>query len=256
MILQTILIFIVSFIAYLQDFTGTSFIGRPLVTGLMLGMVFGDVKSGVMIGAYLEMVWMGMMQIGASIPPDVISGGLLGCAFALKMHSGPNVALTIALPIATIYLLIENSFYVIINPFLNHLADNFVDKGKLKTAANMHILSSLLRPLLSAIVIAGAFYLGSGAVRNVVAIIPKQIMDGMSIATGLLPAVGFAQLLNMTYSKKVAPFFFIGFVLYAYLKLDMIGVAIIGGALGAIMYIILSTVQEGSEQNGDVSDDF
>ena len=46
-----------------------------------VGLVLGDVKNGIIIGAQLELIWMGIAGIGASTPPDVVTGGILGTAF-------------------------------------------------------------------------------------------------------------------------------------------------------------------------------
>ncbi|MDV2603877.1 PTS sugar transporter subunit IIC [Pediococcus acidilactici] len=84
MILQIIGIFIISLIANMQDFLGSSFIGRPVVTGFLVGLVFGDVTQGLIIGATLELAFMGLMGVGATVPPDEIIGGILATALALK----------------------------------------------------------------------------------------------------------------------------------------------------------------------------
>ena len=55
-------------------------------------------------------------------------------------------------------------------------------------------------------------------------------------------------LINMTFSKKVAPFFFLGFVCAAYLKLDMIATAMIGAIFAGIMYIIFDAIQKNKGQ--------
>jgi mannose PTS system EIIC component len=53
------------------------------------------------------------------------------------------------------------------------------------------------------------------------------IMNGLSVAGNLLPAVGMAMLLRMLWENKIAVFFFLGFVLVAYLKLPLVAVAVI-----------------------------
>ena len=58
--------------------------------------------------------------------------------------------------------------------------------------------------------------------------IPAVITDGLSIACGLLPGIGFAMLAQMIMNKKVIPFFFLGFVLSAYFKIPVVGIAILG----------------------------
>ncbi|WP_198665989.1 PTS sugar transporter subunit IIC, partial [Clostridioides difficile] len=34
---------------------GQSMLDRPIVTGMLVGLVLGDIKSGIMIGAQLEL---------------------------------------------------------------------------------------------------------------------------------------------------------------------------------------------------------
>ena len=58
--------------------------------------------------------------------------------------------------------------------------------------------------------------------------IPTVIIDGLNIACGLLPALGFAMLASSMISKKMSPYFFLGFVLATYLKLGIIPIALLG----------------------------
>ena len=46
---------------------GQCMIERPLVVGLVAGMLMGDVKTGVIIGASLEAIFMGAVNIGGAI---------------------------------------------------------------------------------------------------------------------------------------------------------------------------------------------
>ena len=50
----------------------------------------------------------------------------------------------------------------------------------------------------------------------------------------LLPAVGMALLLKMLWSKELAVYFFLGFVLYIYLGMPMIAIAVIGVVFAVI----------------------
>lgn len=81
--LQAILIGLIVFIGKADYFIGTAMFGRPLVLGALVGIVLGDIPTGVMIGFQLELIFMGMQAIGASIPPDMIVGSVLGTAFAI-----------------------------------------------------------------------------------------------------------------------------------------------------------------------------
>ena len=68
------------------------------------------------------------------------------------------------------------------------------------------------------------------------------------MASGVLPALGFAMLANMLLNKKVAPFFIIGFVLAAYLGMPVLGIAILG-----VMIALL--LMNGNNSGVEVSED-
>jgi PTS system mannose-specific IIC component/fructoselysine and glucoselysine-specific PTS system IIC component len=89
MLAQAIMIGLISGIGILDGrILGQVMLDRPLVTGTLVGIVLGDVRQGIIIGAQLELIWMGLTGIGASTPPDVVTGGVLGTAFAILSGSG------------------------------------------------------------------------------------------------------------------------------------------------------------------------
>ena len=78
---------------------GTNLLDRPLIMCTLTGLVMGDLKSGIIIGAMMELAFIGAFSVGASLPPDMISGGVLGAALTLAAGNDPEVALTIGVPI-------------------------------------------------------------------------------------------------------------------------------------------------------------
>src|ERR1700755_3024292 len=95
-----ILIALIAMFGHSEDFLGTTLLSRPLVLGPLVGLVLGVVTRGVMIAATLELIFMGNIKVGAAIPPDVITGGVLGTAFAIISGKGPAIALALAIPIS------------------------------------------------------------------------------------------------------------------------------------------------------------
>lgn len=80
-------IFLIGLIAMFVTFEwmfGTNLGSRPIITGMLVGLVMGDLKTGIILGATLEMVFIGSITLGAAVPPDVITGGILGAAFAIS----------------------------------------------------------------------------------------------------------------------------------------------------------------------------
>ncbi|WP_426085870.1 PTS sugar transporter subunit IIC, partial [Escherichia coli] len=67
MVAQAIMLGLIAGIGILDGrIFGQMMFDRPLVTGLLVGLVLGDVKNGIIIGAQLELIWMGIAGIGAS----------------------------------------------------------------------------------------------------------------------------------------------------------------------------------------------
>ena len=77
-------------------------------------------------------------------------------------------------------------------------------------------------------------YLGAEPVAAIVDQIPANVMAGLNAVGALLPAVGMALLLKMLWSKELAVYFFLGFVLYIYLGMPMIAIAVIGVVFAVI----------------------
>ena len=103
MLVQAILIGLIAMFVTFEWMFGTNLGSRPIITGMLVGLVMGDLKTGIILGATLEMVFIGSITLGAAVPPDVITGGVLGAAFAISTGKGADVALALAFPIATLY---------------------------------------------------------------------------------------------------------------------------------------------------------
>ena len=63
-------------------------------------------------------------------------------------------------------------------------------------------------------------------------------MDGLTVASGLLPALGLALLLNTLWDAKIAVFLLLGFVLIAYMDLPLIAIALIGVVIAVFTAVI------------------
>lgn len=256
--LQAILLGLISMLGNAEYLFGTSCLSRPLVMGALTGIVMGDIPTGVALGATLELAFMGAFSIGASIPPEMISGTVLGTAFAISTGSGAETALTLAIPIASLVLVFKNLGMVFILPAFVHKADDYAQKGDLKGVSRMHYLGGFFGAnLIIGVVVAISFYVGSPAVQAVLAVIPEWVQNGLQIAMGLLPAIGFGLLMQMIMNKEVAPFFMLGYVLSVYLNIPVTGIAIFGCIIAIVLTQLKGKPQmayAGSEVDED--DDF
>ncbi|MDT2696009.1 PTS mannose/fructose/sorbose/N-acetylgalactosamine transporter subunit IIC [Enterococcus gallinarum] len=256
--LQAILLGIVAFIAQSEYALGTSLLSRPIVTGLFTGIVLGDVSTGIIMGATLELAFIGSFSVGASIPPDVVTGGILGTAFAITAGAGTETALLLGLPIATLTLILKNVYLGLLIPMMNQKADLYAADGNYKGVERMHLLAGFGLSLMLALVVAISFMVGSNTISKLLDMIPAFVQNGLSVATGLIPALGFAMLARLLINKQVAPYFFLGFALAAYLELPVTGIAIFG-AITAVVVVNLRNIrgqgQSVQTTSGEVLDD-
>jgi fructoselysine and glucoselysine-specific PTS system IIC component len=214
---------------------GQNMLDRPLVTGPIVGLILGDLNTGIIVGGTLELVWMGIVNIGGATPPDIVTGGILGTAFAILSGLDPETAVAIALPIA----LFAQSLGIlarVINATFNHRADAYAEQGDWKGIERTLWAGAALFFIFSFVPVFLGVAFGSEVVNAVVAFLPDVIMNGLRASSGLLPALGMAILMRFIYDNSSAPYLFLGFVLSAFMGMSMIGVAIIGGIIAYIYY--------------------
>lgn len=235
LLMQSFLLGGLSCVGYLDSIFGTAMLRRPIVMGPLVGLIMGDLTNGIIIGSAIELVLLGAFQIGASNPPDVTSGGILGTAFAIASGQNVATAVTLAVPIATLVLVLQNAVYIFVLPIFCRRADKHALNANISGVVRMHIYSTLACSVPFAILVGFAFYVGTPVVNAILESIPKDIMTGMTIATGILPALGFAMLARMIINKKVFPYFFFGFLLAAYLKLPLVRIALFGLFLAIVL---------------------
>ena len=73
-------------------------------------------------------------------------------------------------------------------------------------------------------------------------------MNGLSVASNMLPAVGFAMLLSIMWDKKYVPLFFLGFVVMSYFSPNIIALTVI--VLCLALFKVFMTKSSG--ENADV----
>ena len=241
--LQALLLGLIAFVAQSEFALGTSLISRPIVTGLFTGLVMGDIKAGLIMGATLELAFIGSFSIGGSIPPDVVTGGILGVAFSIASKTGIETVLLLALPIATFTLILKNVYLGLLIPMLSHKADIYAEEGNTKGIERMQILSGLGLSFMLAAIVFFSYLLGSNVISSILNAIPDFIQRGLAVATGIIPALGFAMLAKLLINKTVIPYLFLGFAIAIYSQIPLTGIAI----MGAILSIIIVNITNGIE---------
>lgn len=245
MLVEALLLGLVAVVGILESRAlGITMIDRPLVMCTLAGLILGDMKQGILIGATLEAVFLGNISIGAATPPDIVTGSILATAFAILSNKGAEAALALAVPISVLSQTLGILVRTIIAQF-GHKALKYAQAGNVKGVERMHVLPLILYGLSLFIPVFLGYMFGANIVNSILEAIPDVIMNGLKIASKILPAFGFALLINMMISKKLAVFFFLGFLIAGYLQIDIIGIAL----FGVILAVIISQFM--SNNNGD-----
>lgn len=209
---------------------------RPLIIGAITGFVFGDFTTGMILGAELEAIFMGIMSIGGSAPSDYCVGTAVTVAYVIGTGISRDVALTLAVPIGTM----SATFFSLRSLFLTPMqiwTEKAGREGNDRKYMMILCLFSILTDLIRAVVIFLCLSLGAAALENAIGVLPAWIMPGFSVATKMLPVVGFSILVSFLWSKQWGIFFFVGYALSKYLGLDTVAIVIFAAAIGITFFI-------------------
>ena len=221
---EALLIALWAFIAGIDLFDGLTHIHRPVVTGLVVGLILGDLQTGLITGATLELVWMGMVPLAGAQPPNVVIGGIIGVAFAILAKQDPKVAVGVAVPFAVAVQGAITLMFTIFSPIM-HKADQYAEQANVQGIIRINYLGMLFLGLFYAIIAFLPIYFGADLAKSTVEMLPQWVIGGLSVAGGMMPAIGFAMLLKIMYKHEYAVFLIVGFILATYLKLPLLAVA-------------------------------
>ncbi len=73
---------------------------RPLIACTVVGLILGDVKTGILLGGTLEMIALGWMNIGAAQSPDSALASIISTILVVVGHQSVANGIAIALPVA------------------------------------------------------------------------------------------------------------------------------------------------------------
>lgn len=228
MLIPAILVSIVALLAAMDEqLFGASMMARPLFTGPIIGLIMGDLQTGVIIGATLESMFMGSIMVGSAVPPEVYASSIL--SIAIQTGAGAGTAVALALPLSVFLQLWRNFCYAIPGSWAGKQIEKALDERNLKKANLLHLtVVPLSIGIPSALLVFIALFFGADGINSVLNMIPEVVLNGFNVAAGVLSCVGLALLIKIMSNNKILPYLFLGFVAVMYLGMDVIGVAVVG----------------------------
>lgn len=219
-----------------HELFGMAMLSRPIVVAPLAGALLGDVQTGLIVGASLEAIFMGVVNIGISSTAEPSLAAGLATAFAIKMGGNVDAVIPIVFPLAVLGLQLMNMIFSFVCGPMAAKFFKFAKDDDQKGLTKHHFFMWFVHYALYALIPFFAVLFGADVVKSVLDNIPEVIMNGLTVAGNLLPAVGMAMLLRMLWSKNIAVWFFLGAVLMAYLEMPLIAIA----AIGTIIAIVIA----------------
>ena len=189
---------------------GQFMLSQPLVLGGIFGFIFGDVYTGLLVGALVQLLWIGVVPMGAYIPADysVIGGITIILTEILLQQSKTSleVAMVLALSVAIPAGFISGRLDIAVRNLNSHLAKNIykvVDNYGLSgiTWINLAgLIPSFLRNFIVYLIWLGPVNLLLIKIINKISL---PLEEAMQIIFWLLPALSFAVLLDIIFKDKV-----------------------------------------------------
>ena len=94
-LIQAIILGICACLSSMPGLGGTTFgnytLGRPLVAGLIVGLVLGDMKTGIIVGAAIQVIYIALVTPGGTVSADVRAISYIGIPLAICAIKGMGI---------------------------------------------------------------------------------------------------------------------------------------------------------------------
>ncbi|MFZ7344026.1 PTS N-acetylgalactosamine transporter subunit IIC [Avibacterium volantium] len=252
-LLQALLLGVLAFFAGLDLYNGLTHFHRPVVLGPIVGAILGDLQTGILVGGTLELVWMGLAPLAGAQPPNVIIGTIVGTAFAITTKTDPKVAVGVAVPFAIAVQMGITFLFSVMSAVMSR-CDQMAEEANLKGIDYVNYLGLLV---LGTFYFSCAFlptYFGAEYAGKIIAMLPKEVIDGLGVAGGIMPAIGFAVLMKIMMKNAYIPYFILGFVGAAWLNLPVLAIAAVAVAMALIDYMRKGNTERKATQKEEFQD--
>ena len=209
---------------------------NTIITGIVAGVIMGNPTLGLIVGATLQSYALGLNYFGgASIPNYQVAAIIVVALCGGSVERIPEIIALIGIPVAALTVQLDVVGRVV-NSFWQHRVDAVVLTGDIKKIMLRNAGGFLTWSLTRMIPVFICLTIGPSLVDQLTLIMPEWFLNGLSIASGIFPAIGFTILLKYMPLKGNYQYLIIGFILAACFGASTIAVAAIGLAIALFVY--------------------
>ena len=205
------------------------FIASPIVVGVVAGLIYGDLKQGLIIGGGIAAAFAGIIAPGGNLPTDSALAATTVIPIALATGLSAEQAIAFAVPMGLVGSFVTN-LRKIVNVIFVHRADKCAENGD---SAGLTRCAIIYPPLIELPLLFLPVFLvvmfGQDAMLAFMNSVPTWAMHGLEVAGGVMPAIGFALIMNMIGKPKMIPYTIVGFILVKCMGLNNITAGLMAG---------------------------
>lgn len=243
-LLQGLLLAVAAVIIGLDYWLEAFFIFRPLIVSTITGVILGNPVLGMTTGALCELSFAGLTPAGGTQPPNPVLAGFMITVIAYTTGLSAEAALGLALPFSFLMQYVILFFYSAFSFFMGK-ADHYAETGDTDGIARINMITSGIVMLSYGVIVFLCTYVAQDLMGALVESMPVWLTNGLSVAGGMLPAVGFGMLLRVMMKTKYVPFFIAGFLFASFIDMpNLLPVALMGAAFAAFDFFNAKSRQE------------
>lgn len=205
------------------------FIASPIVVGVVAGLIYEDLKQGLIIGGGIAAAFAGIIAPGGNLPTDSALAATTVIPIALATGLSAEQAIAFAVPMGLVGSFVTN-LRKIVNVIFVHRADKCAENGD---SAGLTRCAIIYPPLIELPLLFLPVFLvvmfGQDAMLAFMNSVPTWVMHGLEVAGGVMPAIGFALIMNMIGKPKMIPYTIVGFILVKCMGLNNITAGLMAG---------------------------
>lgn len=211
-VLQIVLLAIATFIFAIDQFSLTELVYRPIIACPILGLILGDVQTGLVVGGTYELMMVGNMPVGGAQPANAVLGSVVAMIFAVRS----NLPVEQALGLAVVFSVMGTYVVTFTFTFMSYImavADKHAENANPKGITNVSLTSMGILGGLFAVFAIVAYIGGqpAGEALDAVSKTYSWVMGGLGVAGGMMRFVGFAVLLKIMLANDMWGIYFAGF---------------------------------------------
>ena len=198
---------------------GGTMLSRPLVVAPLTGFLMGDARTGFLVAYFIELVWVGMLPVGAYLPVEVLPVTVvsvyLASTYTASLGSFSEsiimFCIIISIPVGFMSRWLESHIREL-NSRLSDYLDGEVQEERIPNVeliTYMNIAVTLLKGFLVCFV---PIFFGSHVLLNVYNSLPDNVKAALGTSFYLVPLVGIAVVMEIFFMKKYTLHFALSFI--------------------------------------------